>query len=128
MDSFEEVAKAFFLNDRQTSVYVKYMRKRWANEEKEQCLTGYAHVWADRFRSDQAFYCSDQLGKQILREEMLKDYCAGCVNKYALLTNEKCPFGEWKMFDVSKHSGRNQHGFINICPNYQPEGVSNERN
>ena len=68
MNNYEEVADKAGLTSQVKERYIKYMRIRWANEEKTQCLTGYAMEWAQRFKSKMEYPTSDPWGQKILAE------------------------------------------------------------
>lgn len=42
------------------------MRLRWAEEERVQCITGYASEWAMRFKGGNEYSYSDCVGQRIL--------------------------------------------------------------
>lgn len=66
MKTFREVGVDCGLEGKTLERYVKYMTKRWKDEEETQCLTGYAGEWARRFRSRVEWYSSDSEGQQVL--------------------------------------------------------------
>ena len=46
--------------------YVRYMETRWKSEESLNCRCGYAKEWADRFKGNSEYACSDSIGKAVL--------------------------------------------------------------
>lgn len=67
MNTFAEVAEQKGLTGITKDRFVKYMSTRWADQEKTQCLTGYASEWAQRFQDRREYECSDSDGQWILR-------------------------------------------------------------
>jgi len=64
--SYKEVADDIGLHGLTKKMYIKYMETRWKSEEEIQCKTGYAHEWAERFKSGYEFGASDSKGRDIL--------------------------------------------------------------
>jgi len=48
--------------------YVQYMTIRWKDNERTNCLCGYAQEWADRFKKGCEYLASDGGGLKVLRE------------------------------------------------------------
>ena len=66
LSNYEEVADAVQLDERTKPRFIRYMRTRWAKEEKLQCATGYTLEWARRFEHGDEFACSDFNGQMVL--------------------------------------------------------------
>jgi len=64
--TFDEVATEAGLDLKTTYRFCRYMRARWADEEVTQCLVGYAHEWAMRFKSGTEYDASDIEGQRVL--------------------------------------------------------------
>ena len=66
LKTYDDVARAAGLDDETTSIYCKYMRTRWGDEEALQCQTGYAMEWARRFAEGIEYDASDAEGQVLL--------------------------------------------------------------
>ena len=68
--TYFDIAKREGLTGRTAERYILYMCKRWGNPEDERinCLCGYASEWAGRFASGVEYGCSDMEGQRVLKE------------------------------------------------------------
>ena len=68
MKTYEDIADTNNMPTQMKQRFVAYMRLRWSDEEKMQCLTGYAQEWAERFLAHDEYGCSDKVGQEVLAE------------------------------------------------------------
>jgi hypothetical protein len=66
MTTYDQVAKKVGLTGNTRSRYLRYMRWRWHEEERSNCLYGYAEEWALRFSRGEEWFASDETGHDIL--------------------------------------------------------------
>lgn len=72
MQTYKEVGIKAGLRDNQFNLYVDYMNKRWKDSETQKCMDGYAQEWAERFKNNSEWECSDIEGQLVLKELMGK--------------------------------------------------------
>ena len=70
--TYREVGIKAGLEGSRLKLFIDYMNKRWADSEEEKCLTGYAMEWAERFKDNVEWGCSDSQGQMVLKELMGK--------------------------------------------------------
>ena len=68
MKTYREVGESEGLQYNMLERYVCYMEMRWKAEEETQCLSGYSHEWADRFKKGTEYLSSDFSGLRALKE------------------------------------------------------------
>ena len=66
--TYEAIGKSEGLEGSTLIIYVAYMMERWKNSEQQKCIDGYAREWANRFKNDIAWQCSDTYGKSVLTD------------------------------------------------------------
>jgi len=66
--TYKEVGKAVGMKPLMLARYTTYMQYRWKEQERTQCLSGYAQEWAERFKSGMEYSASDGAGRKLLDE------------------------------------------------------------
>jgi len=75
METYEEVANSYGLEGETKERYLEYMKTRWPHkwDEKIKCKSGYAGLWAERFKLGIEYEASDIMGQNVLKVMDRKD-------------------------------------------------------
>ena len=84
-ETYEDVAFEAGLGNSCSQRYVKYMRKRWPEDESQKSLDGYAGEWAYRFKGGVEYGASDLHGKQVLRDMTIEYWSSMDGKPYKLV-------------------------------------------
>jgi hypothetical protein len=75
LKSYKEVSEDSKLDKVTAARFIAYMTKRWIVDEEIQCVSGYAHEWAERFAWEAEYAKSDFAGVKVLQSI---DTCENC--------------------------------------------------
>lgn len=66
LKTFRQVADHYKLDKLTKKRFILYMETRWKDQEETHCTTGYASEWANRFKNNMEYVCSDLWGQTLL--------------------------------------------------------------